>query len=116
MLERRSLLRGVAGAAICTAMAPMSPACSSSPHWAQRTSAWVRWPQVRCRRRTGGPASPAVQRSPQAVIAISTSGNSKNIQSALAEAKKGKFMTIALLGRDLAGEHLLSVIDKQKGY
>lgn len=34
------------------------------------------------------------------LIAISTSGKSKNIQRALEEARKGKLKTIALLGRD----------------
>jgi hypothetical protein len=45
---------------------------SNSPQCEQRTSATTCSPQERWRSSAGGPASPAVQRSPQAVIAIST--------------------------------------------
>src|SRR4029078_8373455 len=59
---------------------PASPstsvAWSTSARAVHRSSAPVSSPQARWRLSAGGPGSPAVQRSPQAAIPISTSTNS----------------------------------------
>ena len=65
----------------------MSDDVTISPHFPQRSSICVTLPHARWRRRTGGPASPAVQRSPHWAMTISASTNSKPLPRASSETR-----------------------------